>query len=259
MTMDLQCDLKLQNFEGPFDLLFHLIEKNEMDLYDIRISKITEQYLEYLFQMERLDMDIASEFLVMAATLLHIKSKMLLPTVSEDEEELDPREQLVLQLLEYKRCKASAGLLKDVHGTACVYFYRNPSSEDFGKVERTYSLSPMMLRDMYSLICERNIAKKNINARKVRNILRHEKYTVEQKLRKIVKLLFEKDEISFFEEFKGSGVHKLDTITGFLSILEMARERKAKLKQRGIFGDILIKKTENLNEDDFTDVPELYK
>ncbi len=115
--MDVQCDLKLENFQGPFDLLFHLIEKNEMDLYDIQISEITEQYLDYLFTMENLNMDIASEFLVMAATLLHIKSRMLLPTVSDDEEEIDPREQLVLQLLEYKRCKASASLLSDIHSS----------------------------------------------------------------------------------------------------------------------------------------------
>lgn len=257
--MEVKCDLKLENFQGPFDLLFHLIEKNEMDLYDIQISEITEQYLEYLFAMESLNMDIASEFLVMAATLLHIKSRMLLPTVSEEEDEIDPREQLVLQLLEYKRCKASAGLLKDIHATAGLNFYRKPSSEDFGKTERTYTLAPNVLRDMYVLICERSIARKNLGARKVNNILRHEKYTVEQKLRKLVKLLFEKDEISFFEEFMGKGTNRLDSITGFLSILEMARSRKAKLRQRGIFEDIIVRRTEQLKEDDFTDVPELYK
>lgn len=257
--METKCDLKLENFQGPFDLLFHLLEKNEMDLYDIQISEITEQYLDYLFTMEKLDMDIASEFLVMAATLLHIKSRMLLPTVTEDEDEMDPREQLVLQLLEYKRCKASAAMLKEIHSTGRVYIYREPSSEDFGKTEKTYTLAPGVLRDMFVLICERNIAKKNLNARKVNNILRHEKYTVEQKLKKLVKLLFKKDEISFFEEFMGEEDNKLDTITGFLSILEMARARKAKLRQRGIFSDIIIKKTDQLKEDDFTDVPELYK
>jgi segregation and condensation protein A len=257
--MDVICDLKLENFQGPFDLLFHLIEKNEMDLYDIQISEITEQYLDYLFTMESLNMDIASEFLVMAATLLHIKSRMLLPTVSDDEEEMDPREQLVLQLLEYKRCKASAGLLKDIHSTRGVYFYRPPSNEDFGKTEKTYTLAPGVLRDMYLLICDRNIAKKNINARKVNNLLRHEKYTVEQKLRQLVKLLFEKEEISFFEEFMKEGANKLDSISGFLSILEMARSRKAKLRQRGIFEDIMVRRTDQLKEDDFTDVPELYK
>lgn len=257
--MDVIYDLKLENFQGPFDLLFHLIEKNEMDLYDIQISEITEQYLNYLFTMEGLNMDIASEFLVMAATLLHIKSRMLLPSVSEDEEEMDPREQLVLQLLEYKRCKASAGLLKDIYSTRGVYFYRPPSDEDFGKIEKTYTLAPGVLRDMYLLICDRNIAKKNINATQVNNILRHEKYTVEQKLRQLVKLLFEKEEISFFEEFMKEGTNKLDSIAGFLSILEMARSSKAKLKQRGIFEDIIVRKTDQLKEDDFTDLPELYK
>ena len=106
-------NLALENFEGPFDPLVHLIEKNEMDIYDIRISEITDQYLDYLLKMEQLDMDIASEFLVTASTLLHIKSRMLLPTVEdEDEEPIDPREELVMQLLEYRRCKASAAMLK---------------------------------------------------------------------------------------------------------------------------------------------------
>ena len=178
----LQCDLKLGNFEGPFDLLFHLIEKNEMDLYDIRISEITEQYLEYLFAMESLDMDIASEFLVMAATLLHIKSRMLLPTVDEDEEAVDPREQLVLQLLEYKRCKSAAAYLRELYPKGNLNFYRFKSSEDFGRTERTYKLSPATLKAMYELICERNINKQNQNARRVSNILRHEKFTVEQKV-----------------------------------------------------------------------------
>ncbi len=153
----------------------------------------------------------------------------------------------------------SPAILKDIHSTRGVYFYRQPSGEDFGKTEKTYSLSPGVLRDMYELICERNIAKKNRNAKKVNNILRHEKYTVEQKLRELVKLLFKKEEISFFEEFMGEGRNKLDSIAGFLSILEMARSRKAKIRQRGIFEDILIRKTDQLKEDDFTDVPELYK
>jgi segregation and condensation protein A len=107
--------LKLNNFEGPFELLFHLLEKNEMDIYDIDINAIADQYLEYLSGMERLDLDIASEFLVMAATLLHIKSRMLLPDkkVQEDEEEPDPKEELVIRLLEYKKYKTAAEILKD--------------------------------------------------------------------------------------------------------------------------------------------------
>ena len=102
--------LKLQVFEGPMDLLMHLIEKNKIDIYDIPIVTITDQYLEYMRQMEHDDMNVTSEFLVMAATLLDIKSRMLLPKeVTEDgEEEEDPREELVKRLLEYKMYKGGA-------------------------------------------------------------------------------------------------------------------------------------------------------
>ncbi|HEX9060229.1 MAG TPA: segregation/condensation protein A, partial [Clostridia bacterium] len=89
------CTIKIQNFEGPFDLLFHLIEKNKINIYDIPVNEITDQYMEYLFAMKEMDLEIASEFLVMAATLLHIKSRLLLPekkTGKEEEEAVDPRE-----------------------------------------------------------------------------------------------------------------------------------------------------------------------
>ncbi|MDX1357985.1 MAG: segregation/condensation protein A, partial [Clostridia bacterium] len=201
-------DLKLENFEGPFDLLFHLIEKNEMDIYDIRISEITDQYLDYLLQMEKMDMDIASEFLVTASTLLHIKSRMLLPTIDEDEDEpIDPREELVMQLLEYRRCKASASMLRENHTNFRTYFFRSASKEDFGRTERTYSLAPSILKEMFSAIEQRNINKQNQQARYVNNLIRHEKFTVGRKLRQLVKVLFKKKDISFFEEFKKNGEH----------------------------------------------------
>lgn len=253
-------DLKLGNFEGPFDLLFHLIEKNEMDIYDIRISEITDQYLDYLMQMEKLDMDIASEFLVTASTLLHIKSRMLLPTVEDDDEEpIDPREELVMQLLEYRRCKASASMLKENYIRNKEFLYRAVSNEDFGRTERTYMLSPAMLKEMYSGIQQRNINKKNQKARSVRNMLRHEKFTVGRKLRYLVKVLFKKDDISFFEEFRKDGEHKLDIITGFLSILELAKEKKARLKQKGIYKDIRVSKTDKLQENDFEEFLDIYQ
>ena len=108
-------DVKLNVFEGPLDLLLHLIEKNKVNIYDIPIVTITEQYLEYVNNMEEEDLDVMSEFLVMAATLIKIKSRMLLPKDEETEEdEEDPREELVRRLLEYKMYKYAAGELKDL-------------------------------------------------------------------------------------------------------------------------------------------------
>ena len=119
--------VKLEVFEGPLDLLLHLIDKNKIDIYDIPITLITEQYLEYIRQMETEDMNVMSEFLVMAATLLDIKCKMLLPAeVNEEGEAEDPRAELVQKLLEYKIYKYMSYELKDLHMSAGKAFYREP-------------------------------------------------------------------------------------------------------------------------------------
>ena len=121
-------DVKLQVFEGPLDLLLHLIEKNQVNIYDIPIVTITEQYLEYLGEMQRQDLDVMSEFLVMAATLINIKAKMLLPKEEEEEEEEeDPRAELVRRLLEYKMYKYAATELKDMELDAAGSIYRSPA------------------------------------------------------------------------------------------------------------------------------------
>ena len=124
----MEINVHLEAFEGPLDLLLHLIDKNKINIYDIPISKITEQYMDYLKEMEKYNLEIASEFLVMAATLLNIKSKMLLPkTIEEGEEEEDPREELVQKLLEYKMVKTLSGELLEMKENSEDVYYRQPS------------------------------------------------------------------------------------------------------------------------------------
>ena len=123
--------VKLEVFEGPLDLLLHLIDKHKIDIYDIPIVMITEQYMEYIQQMETKDMDVMSEFLVMAATLVRIKSKMLLPPeVNEEEEIVDPRQELVERLLEYKMYKYASYELKDKQLDASTMMFKNPTIPD---------------------------------------------------------------------------------------------------------------------------------
>jgi segregation and condensation protein A len=210
-------------------------------------------------EMERLDMEIASEFLVTAATLLHIKSRLLLPTVEDDEEPVDPRTELVLQLLEYRKCKAAAQFLKERHPKADLYFYRRESGEDFGKTEITYELDKATLRDIYVALKERNTRKHNRQAGYVNNLIRHEKFTVAKKIREIAELLMEKIRISFFSDIRKKQVPKLDVIVGFLSMLELAMEKKAVLEQKGIFQDIIMKKTRNLEKGEYDDYVDQYK
>ncbi|MCR5626956.1 MAG: segregation/condensation protein A [Lachnospiraceae bacterium] len=122
----MELELKLEAFEGPLDLLLHLIEKNKVDIYDIPVALITKQYMDYLEAMERADMEIMSEFIVMASTLLNIKSKMLLPKeVNEEGEEIDPREELVRQLLEYKIYRYMSYELKDMRTDALKSMFRD--------------------------------------------------------------------------------------------------------------------------------------
>ena len=127
---DMGIPVKLQVFEGPLDLLLHLIDKNKIDIYDIPIVEITNQYMEYIKAMEKEDLNVMSEFLVMAATLLDIKCKMLLPKEVNEEGEEDPREELVQKLLEYKMYKYMSYELKDYMDNAAGVFYKNPSIPD---------------------------------------------------------------------------------------------------------------------------------
>ena len=141
--------VKLEAFEGPLDLLLHLIEKNKVNIYDIPIVEITDQYMEYIHQLPSEDLDVMSEFLVMAATLLDIKSKMLLPPeVNEEGEELDPREELVQKLLEYKMYKYMSYELKDREKDASFCFYKEPSIPDEVKAYRPPVSIEELLGDM---------------------------------------------------------------------------------------------------------------
>ena len=155
-------DVKLQVFEGPLDLLLHLIEKNQVNIYDIPIVTITEQYLEYLGEMQRQDLDVMSEFLVMAATLINIKAKMLLP-----KEEEDPRAELVRRLLEYKMYKYAATELKDMELDAAGSIYRSPAipkevaeyREEIDPVELCDGLTLNRLNEIFQMVMKKQVEK----------------------------------------------------------------------------------------------------
>lgn len=236
------CKIKIDNFEGPFDLLFHLIEKNRFNIYDIPINDITDQYMEYLFAMRELDLEIASEFLVMAATLLHIKSRMLLPARSEKETgETDPREELVIRLLEYRKYKDFASVLKQREYEWSKVFYKLP--EIVGVIARyeTLELAPDELRRIYSELLARNRRKMNPNAG-INRIIQLEKVSLRNKMREIMKELFRKSCLRFSELFPFSLKSRSDIVMGLMAVLELAKMRKVKLRQRKLFGDIYLDK-----------------
>jgi segregation and condensation protein A len=235
--MEEQYNVKLSVFEGPLDLLLHLIRENKVDIYDIPISFITSQYLEYLDIMKELDLEIAGEFLVMAATLIHIKSRMLLPVdeTAELEEFEDPRLELVQRLLEYQTYKDAALVLKDMEEDASRIFGREPAAIEEGEKEGAeLYLFDVNIFDLLSAL------KKVIDAAppEVRTITR-EKLTVKDKMLMIAEMLEHAESIRFEELFRDNRT-KEQIIVTFLALLELLRLGLSRVYQEREFGNIWV-------------------
>ena len=236
--------IKIQNFEGPFDLLFHLIEKNKMDIYDIEIAEITEQYVDYLNTMQELDLEITSEFLVMASTLLLIKSRMLLPEANKaGDEQGDLKDELVNRLVEYKKYKEFTKDLRDRDAYYSQIFYK---SHEIIKilpvkiVNKEYS--PELVPTLYKNICERNLRKLNPNTKSIEEIMEGDKVTVRSKIRDILRELVSKAKFKFAELFTERESSKVEIVTAFLALLELAKIKRVKIDQEKVFGDIIVRK-----------------
>jgi segregation and condensation protein A len=242
-------DVKLNVFEGPLDLLLHLIEKNKVNIYDIPIVTITEQYLDYVNNMEEEDLDVMSEFLVMAATLIKIKSKMLLPKDEKaEEEEEDPREELVRRLLEYKMYKYAASELKDMELDGAKAFYKKESIPDEVKNYKpevdTYELISSMdinlekLNDIFKSVMRKQVDKLDPIRSKFKNIEREE-ISLEAKMAEIREKVRGLNGINFrtLLEMQAS-VNNI--IVTFLAILELMKISAITIRQEELFGEIII-------------------
>jgi segregation and condensation protein A len=248
------CRLKLQNFEGPFDLLFHLIEKNQVSIYDIPINEITDQYMEYLFAMQKLDLEVASEFLVMASTLLHIKSRLLLPEKKEKLEEEDPREELILRLVEYKKYKDFSHILKRREQDWMKLYYKLPEVIELKRPDEVLELCPSELRRVYVDLVKKNKSKLIDQSQKMAAIIQHERVSLKSKMKEVVRGLLNKTCLVFSQIFSLGSKSKIEVVTGFLAILELSKLKKVSLKQDKQFSDIIIYKLDdNLNEFDYND------
>lgn len=245
--------IKIQNFEGPFDLLFHLIEKNQVNIYDIPINEITDQYMEYLFAMQELDLEIASEFLVMASTLLHIKSRLLLPERKEKpEDEEDPREELVLKLVEYKKYKDFSQVLKEREQEWDKLFYKLPEVIEFKRMDEVLELSSEELRRVYADLIRRNKSKMNDQAGKIAQIIGHEKVSLKSKMKEIIRALFKRPFFAFSELFSLKSKTRTEVVTGFLAILELSKLKKVRVEQPKQLSEIYIYRADSeMSESDY--------
>lgn len=237
--------VKIQVFEGPLDLLLHLIEKNKLNIYDIPIVEITDQYVAYVEQMEEENLDVVSEFLIMAATLIEIKSRMLLPKEQVEEEE-DPREELVRRLLEYKIYKYAAGELEKMRDNAGQVFYGNARMpKDVLEYEETVDpdevLSDITLRRLNEIFQE-VMKKKKDKIDPIRSKfgkIEKEEVRVEDKVVHIRRQLKGLKNINFrtLLEVQAS---KTQLVVTFLAVLEMMKMGLIEVKQEDIHGDIWI-------------------
>lgn len=239
--------VKLEVFEGPLDLLLHLIEKNKIDIYDIPIVEITEQYLDYIRQMERSDMNVMSEFLVMAATLIDIKCRMLLPREPEEEsEEEDPRAELVQKLLEYKMCKYMSLELRDRQVDAARNLYREKNlppevaayREPVNYEELMGDLTLSRLHEIFKSIVRRQEDRIDPIRSQYGNI---EKDEIDMDMKMLYVEAYAKEHRQFsFRRLLEKQAGRMEVIVTFLVILELMKTGKITISQEKIFDDIMI-------------------
>lgn len=246
--MNVDMEIKLEQFEGPMDLLYSLIVKNKIDIYDIPIALITEQYLDYINELGKYNMENISEFLIMGATLIEIKSRLLLPKeVDENNEEIDPREELVQRLIEYKRFKGIA-LEFDVKQKSAGYSYYK--AEDKAFIKQIKKDVPKEISDilkgatgeMLFKAFKEALRRRELMTDKIRsgfNSVQRDEFTLEEKLEQLTDLIERKKRFSFFKIFD-SASSKNEIVTAFLAMLQLIKEKKIKIIQEEIFDDITI-------------------
>jgi len=234
--------VKLPAFEGPLDLLLHLIRKHEINIYDIPVSLITGQYLEYLDLMKSLNLGIAGEFLVMAATLIHIKSRMLLPLSETDgmEEEEDPRADLVMRLLEYQRFKDAATGLESREQVWREVYYRSPSIGE-GEPPDEINLVDLSLFDLLEAL--RGVMQRAPEKRGLEIVV--DELSVQDRMSLVLDRLESEESVTFQSLFE-QDTTRLEMVVTFLALLELIRLKRVHVMQSELFGVIRVWKTTSL-------------
>lgn len=231
------------DFEGPLDLILHLIKKDKMEIFDVEISKITNQYLNYIKEMKELNLDIASEYLVMASELIELKSRKLLPKTKDeedDEESIDPEEELKRRLVEYELYKNSTYTFKELEEKRNSYYTKSPESiknYTYEKLENDGSVGIFDLLDAFQKLLERQNHNKPLSTKITKKEL-----SVHERVATIREVLKKKRKIIFTELFDYFA--KPYVVVTFLSILEMVKNKEIKIKQDNNFSDIYLERVD---------------
>lgn len=238
--------IKIENFEGPLDLLCHLIDKNKMDIYDIKISEIADQYIEYINKAEEMNLDITSEFLVMASTLLYIKSRGLLPKQEQEEEEMT-EEQLIARIIEYKKYKEIATKLKENYLKYSNRLFKLPEQIELPKQKLEKEYTKEVIPEIYDGIIQKNKNKLNQNAENIKKIAITDTYTVSSKVKEMFRELIKKPKFVFNKLYTLSRCNKVEIVTAFTGLLELTRRDKVIATQEELFGDIIVEKNKKVS------------
>ncbi len=248
----MEISIKLEVFEGPLDLLLHLIRTLEIDIYDIPIAEITKQYMSYIDTMQTLELDVAGEYLVMAATLMAIKSKMLLPKTEIDVEEepetagCDPRDALVAQLLEYRKFKYASKVLKEREEERTLFFTKEPSNLDDYK-EEMIPLEPNQLSTMDLFFAFHNMLEKKQKRKIKQTTITNDSETVEETIHYIKEKLKKdtsKKGVSFDSLLEKNNRNEL--VTTFMALLELMKSGSIKVMQAENYAPIFLYDTEEI-------------
>ena len=237
-------EIKIDNFEGPLDLLCHLIEKNKLDIFEIKISDITDQYIDYINAMERMNLEVTSEFLIMASTLLYLKSKTLLPKEADDEEELT-EEELLQRIIDYKKYKEISKKLKEYYDIYSKRVFKLPDTIELPKQQLERDYDKNIVPELYAQIINKNKERINKNAKNIQKIAITDTYTVGSKVKDMYRELVRNKRFVFNKLFSLKKHNKNEVVTAFSGLLEMSRRSKVLTEQQELFGDITVIKNKN--------------
>lgn len=249
-------NIVINNFEGPLDLLLYLITKNKMSIFDISLSELTDKYIEYLNQMSEQNIEITSEFVVMASTLLDIKARKLLPELEPKEEEVVSEDDIINRIIEYKKYKEISDELYNVYSNNFGSFVK-PFEKIKYKEKRPYSgenLDIQKLYNMYDEILFRNKNKINKKSEEIKKIAIYEKITVQDKVRQIVNYLDNNNNMIFNNVFSIEKLDNIEIVTAFLGMLELSKLKEVDIQQRYLFSDINVEKAENFGTLDISKI-----
>jgi len=231
--------IKLENFQGPLDLLCTLIEKNKMNIYDINLNEITDQYILYINKMEELNLEVTSEFLTMASTLLYLKSKKLLPSKQEEEQEIT-EEELIRRIVEYKKYKDITAMLQSNFNLFSKRVFKAMENIPLPTQKIEFEYDKSVIPEIYSNLVTRSQERININAKNIEKIALTETYTVASKLKDMFRELIRHKKFVFNKLFSIKKHSKNEVVTAFSGLLELSRRSKVTTSQNEVFGDINV-------------------